>query len=395
MGKGDRFTAQAALLSSAVSSNDRAAHLSDAAMQCVSTTPSSEAERAPATDAIQLIRSSSEAARTPTTGVAATWLDPGRPPVRVRLTRDGKVVYGQGQPHGLAARVADGQLLLCFHFSGDDRLAVPHVLRPVAVDKDVFAWRTNDAKEVLLLHSALGGAALPPLANESPKKGLWFAPGRPPARAELAPGGVATVGNAVAWWGLGQPSAAKAAVIVFMIRAFRGDEPVVLRELAPGIWRCAAHRFVLVDDEAPPPRLQPSDLPQFILQERIHRSLFWLHPGRAAQTVSLLKDGRVAWAVVGGRVFGPANGKWESREDGGQEYLSVNFTALGEETQLYSTLLKPVDLGPPLAWHAAGSVAPTGVLQHDDPYELADWHVVALDSQLPLKRPAQAAIEAC
>jgi hypothetical protein len=161
---------------------------------------------------------------------------------------------------------------------------------------------------------------------------------------------------------------------------------VVLRELAPGIWRCAAQRFVFVDDQAPHPRLQPSDLPTYVVRERLQRGFLWLHPGRAPQTVSLVQDGRVAWAEVGGRVSGPANGAWKSYKDG-EEYLSVNLHAFGEERRMRSTLLKPV-VSSSIAWHAAGTVAPSGVPQFLDPHQLADWHVVALEGQLPLKRPA-------
>ena len=44
--------------------------------------------------------------------MTASWLNPGSPDSSVCLTPEGMVSFNSGHPHGLAARVSGGQLLL-------------------------------------------------------------------------------------------------------------------------------------------------------------------------------------------------------------------------------------------------------------------------------------------
>ena len=336
-------------------------------------------------------RPSSEAALAPTTAVTATWLHPGSPQATVQLASDGTLAYNEGPLHGVAARVGGGQLLLCFHHRGESHRVVSHLLHPLTVGPAPLVWRTHDCKEVLVLRTPLGGADAPQLASDCQKHGRWFVPGRPPARAELALGGSATVDGATAWWGLAKPPAGTAGrqeLLVLLLPTANGQEPVMLRPLGPGIWRCSAQRCVLVEDSAPLPRLQSSDLPRFVPRERLKHGLLWLHPGRAPQTVNLTTAGKVAWCEVGGNSSGPANGAWQHLGDEGGRYLSVNFNAFGDETQLRSTVLQRVSAGSDFAWRAAGTVDPSGDLRIIAPEELTGWHVLALVAQLPVKRPA-------
>jgi hypothetical protein len=337
---------------------------------------------------------SSEAARAPMAGVTASWLNPGFPDSTVCLMPEGTVSYNNGTPHGFVACVADGQLLLFFHHRGEERLAVPHLLRPMVLEAAPLTWRTHDCKEVLVLPAPLPDKFVPLLASDTRRRGVWFVPGREPSLAEFAPGGSAILNGSAASWGFTYSSAggaARAPVLVLVLRTPRGDEPVVLRELAPGIWRCTAQRCVLVEDGAPRPRIEPADLPRFVPKERLRYSFLWLHPGRAPQTVNLTTDGKVAWSVMGGLVSGPTNGSWQYRCEGAQESFALNFHAFGDESKLRSTVLEriPFDLH---AYRAVGSMTPSGVLQAPEPHELADWHVVALVAQLPRKRPGVSAV---
>jgi hypothetical protein len=375
----------------------------------IPTSPSPEAARAPATGqrsafgdqvvpwrphrvgggASSDMMPSSEAARAPTAGVTASWLNPGFPVSTVCLTPEGTVSFNNGPPHGLVACVGDGQLLLFFHHRGDERLAVPHLLRPMVPEAAPLTWRTHICKEVLVLPAPLPDKFVPLLACDTRRRGVWFMPGREPSWAEFMPGGSALLNGSAASWGLTYSSAggaARAPVFVLVVRTPRGEEPVVLRELAPGIWRCTAQRCVLVEDGAPRPRIEPADLPRFVPRERLQYSFLWLHPGRAPQTVNLTTDGKVAWSVMGGLVSGPANGSWQYLRDGSDEYFSLDFHAFGDESKLRSTVLEriPFDLH---AYCAVGSMTPSGVLQMPESQELADWHVVALCAQLPRKRP--------
>ena len=358
-------------------------------------TLASEAARAPTPALLQARQTVPEAARAPSTAVTSaavtgTWLNPGFPESTVRFGLQGTVEYSGGPPHGLAAAVGGGQLLLFFHHRGDARFAVPHLLRPVTQDAAPLAWRTHDRKEVLVLPAPLAEGAVPSLASHGEKHGLWVVPGHAPGRAHLARGGEAAVAGASAWWGMAKSQAASAAhqqVLVLLLPTPHGDEPVVLRPLSEGVWRCSAKRCVFLEDGAPQPRLQPSDLPRFVPRDRLQHGLLWLHPGRAPQTVSLTFDRRVAWAAVGGATSGPANGKWENFQDDAGQYLAVNFHAFGEETKLKSTVFKLLGQNP-AAWHTVGTVAPQGALQFLAPEALANWHVLALVAQLPAERPA-------
>ena len=371
-----------------------AAERVDAPMHLDNVVPSSEAARAPAAGATiasggGCLAPLPEAVRAPAMDVAATWLNPGLPPSTLGISRDGTISYNSGPAHGLAARVAGGQLLMCFHHRGESHLVVPHLLHPVLCDGVPLTWRTHEWNEVLVLSAPLSEAAVPLLATDGRKDGLWFVPGSEPSVAELAPGGSATLHGSAALWGLAQSPAGGAArgqVLVLLVPSSRGEAPVMLRELAPGIWRCSAQRCVFVEDGAPCPFIQQPDLPRFVPRERLRHGLLWLHPGRAPQTVNLTVDGKVAWSEVGGLASGPANGKWELRVEDAQEYLSVNFNAFGKETRLRSVVLKRT-APTAVAWHTVGSVSPAGVLQLASPEQLADWHIVALLAQLPAKRP--------
>jgi hypothetical protein len=370
----------------------------DAQMHVTDMMPSSEAARAPAADAWR--RSAGVAAgqtgvpwsgavRALTAGMTASWLNPGFPDSTLCLTPEGTVSYNNGLSHGLAARVAGGQLLLFFHHRGEERLAVPHLLRPVVLEAAPLTWRTHVCKEVLVLPAPLQEDCVPLLASDGRRHGVWLVPGCEPSLAELAPGGSATLNGSAASWGLAHSSAGgavRAPVLVLLVRTPRGEEPVVLRELAPGIWRCTAQRCVLVEHGASRPRIEPADLPRFVPRERLRHSFLWLHPGRAPQTVNLTIDGKVAWSEVGGLASGPANGQWQYHCEGSQERFALNFHAFGDESKLSSTVLQriPYDLQ---AYHAVGSMTPSGVLQTPESQALADWHVVALVAQLPLKRP--------
>ena len=336
-------------------------------------------------------RPSPEAALAPAAAVTATWLHPGSPQATVHFAPNGTMAYNGGPLHGAAALVGGGQLLLCFHHLGETHRAVPHLLRPVTDGPAPLVWRSHTRKEVLLLRAPLAGADVPTLAGQGQKHGLWFVPGRPSARAELASGGCATVDGAAAWWGLAEPPAGGAlgqALLVLLLPTANGDEPVVLRPLGPGIWRCSARRCVFLEDDAPPPRLQSADLPRYVPREVLKYGLLWLHPGRAPQTVNLTTAGKVAWCEVGGNSSGPANGAWQHLGDGGGRYLSVTFNAFGDETQLRSTVLQRATAGSDFAWRAAGTVDPSGDLRIIAPEELTGWHVLALVAQLPVKRPA-------
>jgi hypothetical protein len=102
--------------------------------------------------------------------------------------------------------------------------------------------------------------------------------------------------------------------------------------------------------------------------------------------VSLTEDCKVAWSELGGLSSGPANGHWErlveQTERGTQQYLALNFHAFREEARLSSTVLKRA--GPiSIAWHAVGSVTPSGHMYFMEPRMLADWHVVAVLAHLP------------
>jgi hypothetical protein len=356
--------------------------------------PSSEAARAPAAGGTiacggQCPDPLSEAVRAPAMDMTACWLNPGLPPSTLCFSRDGTISYNSGPAHGLAARAADGQLLLCFHHRGESHLAVPHLLHPVMRDGAPLTWRTHERKEVLVLSAPLSEEAVPFLATDGRKGGLWFVPGREPSVAELAPGGSATVHGSAASWGLAHSSAGGAArglLLVLLVPTVWGETPVMLRELAPGIWRCTAQRCIFVEEGAPCPCIQQSDLPRFVPRERLRHGLLWLHPGRAPQTVNLTIDGKVAWSEVGGLASGPANGKWEHLTEDAQEYLSLNFHAFGQETRLRSIVLKRT-APTAFAWHAVGSVTPSGVLQFAGPEDLTDRHIVAVLAQLPAKRP--------
>ena len=200
------------------------------------------------------------------------------------------------------------------------------------------------------MRAPLPEGAVPPLASDGEKRGRWFVAGHEPARVWLARGGTATVGGAAAWWGMAQTQAAGAAqqeVLVLLLPTGQGDEPVVLRPLSSGIWRCSAKRCVLLEDGAAQPRLQPLDLPRFVPLDRLQHALLWLHPGRTPQTVSLTADGKVAWAEVGGQSSGPANGRWENFRDNAGQYLAVTFNAFGEESSLKSLVFKLAGEDPP------------------------------------------------
>ena len=217
-----------------------------------------------------------EAARVPVTTVAATWLNPGFPESTVCLGSNGTVAHNAGSPHGFVAVVGDGQLLLSFYQVGDSRVAVPHLLRPVCAACAPLIWRTYDRKEVLVLQVPFPDGFVPALVSDIEKHGLWFVPGRAPARADLAPGGAGTLAGAVAWWGLAHAQAASAAqqsLLVLPLTTEHGDEPVVLHLVSPGVWRCFARRCVLLEDGAPAPCLQPSDLPRFVPREHLKDSL--------------------------------------------------------------------------------------------------------------------------
>ena len=334
---------------------------------------------------------SSEAALAPTTAAAGSWLNPGFEQSTLRLLSNGSVVYNEGPPHGLVARGPGGQLLLCFHYRGEAQHVVPHLLRPVEdMGPATRAWRTDDLKEVLALESPLEESAVPPLVTLGGGRALWFVPGTPPGHVELARGGSATFGDSVGWWGLAQPKAeAETALLVISVAAGRGEKekPFLLRQVADKIWRCAAHRCVLVVHGADPPCLRSIDLPRFVPREGIKHGLLWLHPGRVPQSLSLTEDVQVAWAEIGGNSSGPRNGSWKRFKGGdGANYLEVNYHYKGDVTALRSTLLQLLG-GPPYVHHAVGSVGPGGSLLFAAPGELKDQHVLAIVAELPVSRP--------
>jgi hypothetical protein len=217
---------------------------------------------------------------------------------------------------------------------------------------------------------------------------MWLVPGRESSLADLAPGGSATLNGSAASWGLAYSSAggaARAPVLVLLVRTEWGEEPVVLRELAPGIWRCTTQRCVLVEHGAMRPSLEPADLPRFMPIERVRLTFLWLHPGRAPQTVNLTNDGKVAWSTVGGHVSGPVNGKWQHQSECSEDRFVLDFHAFGEESKLSNTVLEriPFDVW---AYRAVGSMTPSGVVQAPESQAIADWHVVAIVAHVSRKR---------
>jgi hypothetical protein len=282
---------------------------------------------------------------------------------------------------------------MLFNHPGDAVQCPPRLLHSMPFDLNLHTWRTHDCKEMLFLASPLTECALPSLVNDEKKTGLWFVPDQAPARVELAPGGAATVDGAPAWWGWTQPAAGnnvEAAVLVMLIHRSRGseagNEPVVLRELGPGMWRCTDQIVVLVEDNAPSLRLQPSGLSRFVPHTALAGCFLWLIPGQKPQGVILTVDGRMTWSELGGLTGGQPKGHWERLVDNGQEYLSFNFYDFGNQCGLRSVVLKRATTTS-FAWLAVGRVDEFGILNFELPQMFPEWYVVALCTVPTVKRP--------
>jgi hypothetical protein len=197
------------------------------------------------------------------------------------------------------------------------------------------------------------------------------------------------VDGGTAWWGWAQPVAGTglvAAVLVLLGQQL-GEELVVLRELGPGMWRCAQQIIVFVEDNAPCLSLQPADLSRFVPRIALAAGLVWLIPGREPQGVILTADGRMTWSEFGGMSSGHPQGKWERLVDSDGDYLAFNFHDFGLDLRGVRSVVLKRATNTDFAWYAVGTVDEFGNLLFELPQTFPEWHVVALRTKVPASRP--------